>query len=129
MNRAYSETELEGFKGKLLERKRHIWHDVATRLRDEVGEEYQAQFGRALDDPEKALVDLMGDTDMIVLENRQDELVAIEEALERIDEGTYGLCTDCGERISPRRLEVMPFAVRCVEDQSRREAMLARASM
>ena len=44
-------------------------------------------------------------------------LRAIEEALLRIDEGTFGICEDCEEEISPGRLNAMPFAVRCVECQ------------
>ncbi len=129
MGRAYSEERLQDFKKRLLERKRHVWDDVSVTLRDELGEEYQAQFGHALDDPEKASVDLMGDTDMAILENRRDELEAIEEALQRIDAGTYGLCTDCGEPIPPRRLEVQPFAVRCVEDQARAEGRVERPGL
>jgi DnaK suppressor protein len=128
MDTPFDRRELESFRQRLMERKRDIWHDLSERLRDEA-EDYQAQLGRALDDPEKALVDLLGDTDMLLLENRRDELVAIEEALGRIDEGTYGLCSDCGERIAARRLEAMPFAVRCVEDQERREARLERAGL
>jgi DnaK suppressor protein len=129
MARAYTKEELESFRTKLLERKRRVWHDVAAKLRDEVGTEYQEELGRALDDPEKALVDLMGDTDMLIIENRRDELMAIEDALDRIDEGSYGVCSDCGETISPRRLEAMPFAVRCVEDQSRREGRVEHPSL
>lgn len=125
----YERKELEPLKDRLLERKRRIWQDVATRLREELGEEYQSQLGRALDDPEKALVDLMGDTDMILLENRRDELQAIEMALGRIEEGSYGICVDCGEKIPPRRLEALPFAVRCVEDQARAEGRAERPSL
>jgi len=129
MLKPYDEKELEHFRERLLERKRQLWYDVAESMRDDLKGEYQEQLSTARDDPEKALVDLMGDTDMILLEGRQGELQAIEEALQRIDEGTYGLCTECGERIPPRRLEVMPFAVRCVEDQARQEGRLERASL
>ena len=38
----------------------------------------------------------------------------IERALERIDDGTYGLCERCGEPIAAERLEALPYAVRCV---------------
>jgi DnaK suppressor protein len=51
------------------------------------------------------------------------QLRAIEEALLRIDEGTFGICEDCGEKISPGRLNAMPFALRCVECQERHEFM------
>ena len=46
---------------------------------------------------------------------------AIEEALLRIDEGTYGTCEDCGEEISVGRLNAIPFALRCVECQEMQE--------
>jgi DnaK suppressor protein len=48
-------------------------------------------------------------------------LRAIEEALLKIDEGTFGICEDCEENISPGRLNAMPFALRCVECQERHE--------
>jgi DnaK suppressor protein len=43
-----------------------------------------------------------------------DELAKISAALQRMDEGTYGICTDCGEKIDNRRLEVRPFSSRCI---------------
>ena len=47
---------------------------------------------------------------------------AIEEALQRVEQGGYGLCEDCGEEIAPARLHAMPTAVLCVDCQSAREA-------
>ena len=41
------------------------------------------------------------------------ELRAVRAALRRLDEGTYGECVNCGEEISPRRLEIIPHAARC----------------
>ena len=41
-----------------------------------------------------------------------DEIVA---AIARIDEGSYGLCVDCGRPIPRKRLEVLPFALRCLK--------------
>ena len=43
-------------------------------------------------------------------------------ALARLDDGTYGVCVDCGRRIPDARLEVRPEAARCVEDQAKAEA-------
>ncbi len=48
-------------------------------------------------------------------------LQAIEEALWRIDKGTYGLCRDCGEPIAPARLNAIPWTrvcISCKEKQS-----------
>jgi DnaK suppressor protein len=41
-------------------------------------------------------------------------LQAIEEALWRIDKGTYGMCRDCGERIAPARLNAIPWTRVCI---------------
>lgn len=39
----------------------------------------------------------------------------IDEALERMEEGTYGACTSCGTPIPPERLEARPYARQCVD--------------
>jgi RNA polymerase-binding transcription factor DksA len=41
------------------------------------------------------------------------ELRAIQAALGRIEDGSYGYCVACGEEISPERLDVVPHAARC----------------
>jgi DnaK suppressor protein len=41
-------------------------------------------------------------------------LQAIEEALARLDKGTYGTCRDCGEPISPARLQAIPWTRVCI---------------
>ena len=47
----------------------------------------------------------------ISLENH---LAAVERALDKIEQGTYGICDRCGQQIEPRRLEVLPDATLCV---------------
>lgn len=42
------------------------------------------------------------------------QLAAVEAALARVDEGTYGVCTGCGRSIPAERLEVIPWAATCV---------------
>src|SRR4051794_20834239 len=52
----------------------------------------------------------------------------VDEALTRIDEGTFGECTECGEDIELRRLEARPTATHCVgckEEQERKEVLTA----
>ena len=41
-------------------------------------------------------------------------LQAIEEAIVRIDKGTYGICRDCGEPVSPARLNAIPWTRVCI---------------
>ncbi|WP_169570009.1 TraR/DksA family transcriptional regulator [Sneathiella limimaris] len=44
-----------------------------------------------------------------------DEIVQIKQALDRLDQGSYGTCMGCGEPIGEKRLEALPFATNCVE--------------
>jgi RNA polymerase-binding transcription factor DksA len=48
----------------------------------------------------------------------------VEVALARLAKGDYGKCVDCGKDIPRERLEAIPEAVRCIEDQARYEATL-----
>ncbi|MCG8407272.1 MAG: TraR/DksA C4-type zinc finger protein [Phycisphaerales bacterium] len=45
----------------------------------------------------------------------------IEAAIQRVDDGVYGLCADCGKLIPRKRLEVLPFAQRCLDCEGVRE--------
>lgn len=46
----------------------------------------------------------------------------VQQALQRLAEGKYGICVDCGKEIPAERLKAMPEAIRCLEDQRRFEA-------
>jgi DnaK suppressor protein len=59
--------------------------------------------------------------DIALLAIEQDQLHQIEAALARIEDGTYGICLECGEAIPPERLEIIPYATTCVRCQSQRK--------
>jgi DnaK suppressor protein len=52
---------------------------------------------------------------------RRVQIVKIDNAMARIESGTYGECADCGEYIKPARLEIDPMAVLCIECASLQE--------
>jgi RNA polymerase-binding protein DksA len=54
-------------------------------------------------------------------ENSGDVLAAIDRALERIEEGTYGTCVNCGKPIPEERLEAIPWTELCIDDQRAQE--------
>ncbi len=58
---------------------------------------------------------------LAVANDLQDELADVEQALERIEQGTYGVCQVCGEPINPERLEARPAATFCIRHQRERE--------
>ena len=49
-------------------------------------------------------------------ENAEHLLAKVEGALERMDDGTYGTCTVCGQKIPDERLEAVPYATLCLDD-------------
>jgi RNA polymerase-binding transcription factor DksA len=59
--------------------------------------------------------------DISVLQRVEEQLVEVDAALARLDAGTYGLCEICGKPIGDERLEAMPAARYCLEDQARAE--------
>ena len=46
---------------------------------------------------------------------------AIEDAIHRVDQGTYGICTDCENEIAPARLEAVPWTRVCIECKSKQD--------
>ena len=54
-------------------------------------------------------------------ENESAVLAAIDAALARIDDGTYGRCERCGQEIEEERLEALPYATLCIDDKRREE--------
>ena len=56
-----------------------------------------------------------------LLGSEEDVLDQIEAALERIEEGHYGRCEECGRKIAQARLEAMPYVALCVRCASQRE--------
>jgi DnaK suppressor protein len=57
-------------------------------------------------------------TEFAINEHETAELGDIDAALERMDAGTYGQCTDCGVTIPPARLNAYPTAKRCLDCQT-----------
>lgn len=102
---------------RLLNAKNEILADVSQKVREEsnptkfeIGDIYDiASIER---DRELSLI--LGDRD-------REKLAGIEDALERLKEGTYGLCDECGEPIGEERLKILPFTKVCVECKSKNE--------
>jgi RNA polymerase-binding protein DksA len=56
------------------------------------------------------------------LEGNEERLLqAIDAALQRIEEGTYGVCPKCGQAIPEERLEALPWTTRCIDCKRREE--------
>jgi len=88
--------------------------DIASRLGDAVGDagDDQADVGAKTFEREHELA---------LTHNARELLVQTEQALARIDAGTYGTCESCGEPIGKARLQAFPRAVLCVACKQREE--------
>lgn len=59
---------------------------------------------------------------LLRLRDRESKLIAkIKEALERIEDGTFGICEECGEEISLKRLRARPMATLCIDCKHEQE--------
>lgn len=56
-----------------------------------------------------------------LVERLEKVLGEIDAALQRLDDGTYGRCTECGNEIAPDRLEALPYAALCVACQEQEQ--------
>ena len=70
---------------------------------------------------EKAQVKVADDVLTTLSESARREVMQIDAALGRTDEGKYGVCIDCGEEIPVERLRALPFTLRCQDDEEERE--------
>ena len=94
------------------------------------GEIAQAQQQRAdttdathevLDRKDQADLHALDDVAAAELERDRTELAEVQAALQRLADGSYGLCADCGEPIGAQRLQAQPAALRCLGCQAAAE--------
>jgi RNA polymerase-binding protein DksA len=94
---------------------------LVAEIRTEVARARDESFGDlagpVTDAGDEASADLLSDLDNAEVTRDLREVREIEAARERIAQGEYGLCTDCGTEIDFARLRVNPTATRCIACQ------------
>ncbi len=102
---------------KLLEAKNRILQEVSHKVKSE-SDSHKFEIGDIYDiassERERELTLMLGDRD-------RGKLAEIEDALDRINNNSYGECEECGEPIAEDRLRALPFTRVCIECQSRSE--------
>jgi DnaK suppressor protein len=109
-------SRLEEERGRVAAALDHLRSENEGSLQDEVDVS-------AVDNhlAETASVTLDREIDYSLEENETRLLAAIDSALRRIQDGTYGRCERCGEEIEEERLEALPWATLCIDDKRRDE--------
>ena len=110
----------EELKRMLVERQREIMNEVQGKIRD-VRAEGSEKDHEVLDPGETSEVDIQEDIEFALIQMKAETLNKINEALARLEDGTYGYCFECGDEIAQARLRALPFAVRCKDCEEARE--------
>lgn len=95
----------------------NLHEDHQGSMSDETGED--AVYDNHLADTATETYDR--ELDYTLEENAEHVLADIDAALKRIEDGTYGTCTNCGKQIAAERLEARPYATLCIDCQRERE--------
>jgi DnaK suppressor protein len=99
---------------------------VLRGIRDDLKEDREGQKDDGRDTYDVASEERDREINYLLTDRDRSKLQSIDQALERIEEGTYGICESCEGEITPERLKAMPFTRLCVQCQSEREAEAKR---
>lgn len=113
----------EALHRMLMAKRQQVMKSIEDGLGQTLTEDQQRRLEAAMDVGDQALRDFERELGISLMEMRNRERQQIDEALQRLEEGTYGICGDCGVDISEKRLAAVPFARLCVECQTREELM------
>jgi len=98
-------------------------------LRDQLASQIRSLSTAAVanQQPGEELADIGSDnfireTELTLMDEEGQRISLINAALERLEEGTYGICVDCGEPIPEPRLDAKPYAAYCVDCKEAHEA-------
>jgi RNA polymerase-binding protein DksA len=119
-----SAIDTDRFREALLEEHRRVvaaienlHEDHPGSMADETGED--AVYDNHLADTATETYDR--ELDYTLEENSEHVLADINAALKRIEDGTYGICMNCGTQIPEERLEARPWATLCIDCQREQE--------
>ena len=98
--------------------------EIRTKLRS-LREVLPAELAQVRDAEEQSMEEFVLGMDFALMEMESETLRQIDEAIQRLAEGTYGVCSECDETISEARLKALPFATVCRDCQAQREETLA----
>ena len=102
--------QLELFRTQLLLKKQEILTDAGKTMT-----EMTDQTTNVPDPNDRATLESGRSFELRIRDRERRLLTKIDEAIARIDEGSYGVCEDCGEEIGQKRLEARPVTTLCID--------------
>ena len=110
------EQELSQFKKQLESMKVDINSDVEKTLT-----EMTSQTGNIPDPNDRATMESDRSFELRIRGRQRQLMQKVDEALARIEDGTYGICAGCGEEIAVKRLQARPVAKFCIDCKTKQE--------
>jgi DnaK suppressor protein len=108
-------------------------HELEIAIRDSLSSvrahRAAAEHNGVLDASEVSDIAVQEDIELELAQMKRETLNRIDAALDRLNQGRYGRCIECGDDIPAARLRALPFAVRCLDCEDAREADAARQRM
>jgi DnaK suppressor protein len=104
-------------KGMLEDRRREI-HEKLRSLRETL----PVEASEVRDVEEQSVDDFVQEVDFALMQMKSETLRKIDEAIQRLEDGSYGACLECGGEIAAARLSALPFAERCRSCQELKES-------
>lgn len=101
---------LEKFKNQLIQKREEILNEAGRTLSDMTD-----QNENVPDPNDRATIESGRSFELRIRDRERKLLSKIEEALERVEEGEFGMCEDCGEEIGIKRLEARPVTTLCID--------------
>ena len=117
MNNQLRDEQIHRLKEQLENRFSALWTEIGSELQGSAREHFLQIAGEVHDLEDTSVADLFADLNLTILDKHVQETRDINNALIRIDKGTYDICSDCGESIDIDRLAAYPTATRCVHCQ------------
>ncbi|MDB5863349.1 MAG: transcriptional regulator, TraR/DksA family [Betaproteobacteria bacterium] len=123
-----TKSQLEKLKQKLLDRQRVLVGEVREKREQAATEGNEDAMGGVGDAGDESVLRMNTDLEIQEAGRDMEELNAIDAALRRMEDGSYGDCEACGQDIGFPRLEAQPTATRCIQDQEKFEKTFATRS-
>jgi len=117
MNSQLSGTQIHQFKTLLEDQFNKLWEEIGSELNESDKEHFLQIAGEVQDLEDRSIADLFTDLNITLIDKHVQETRDINGALIRINKGTFGICSDCGNPIGYDRLMAYPTAKRCVHCQ------------
>ena len=109
-------------RGILEDRRREI-HEKLRSLRDQI----PTGASDVRDAEEQSVDDFVQEVDLALMQMKSETLKKIDQAISRLEEGTYGRCEECDAEIPAARLKALPFAALCRDCQEEAESTVRAA--